>query len=100
MKIPIRPNNSHNRLADQDKLYERESWHKLVVKIITWKDGSSQSTVRANYRITAAEWKTYSEHVIKNNTSRSEEKISSSLKETREIIYKNGGFEEDVILIT
>lgn len=101
MKIPTRPNNPNIRLASQEKLDERESWHKLVIKIISWKDGPVQeSIVKAAYRITATEWDTYSRHITASNTSYSKEKVSSSLKETKEIIKKNGGFEEDIVFIT
>lgn len=94
MKIPTRPSYPNTKLASQEKLDERESWHKLVVKVITWKDGSlEKSIVKEAYRITAAEWKTYSQHITATNTSYSKERVLSSLEETKEIIADHGGFE-------
>lgn len=93
MKIPTRSTSSNITLASQAKSEERESWHNLVVKIITWKDGPIQeSDSKLAYKITAAEWKTYSKHVTDNNTSKSIENLLATLNETREIITKNGGF--------
>lgn len=101
LKIPTRPNNPNISLASQERLDQRESWHKLVVKILTWKDQASEGNlVREEYRITAVEWETYSKHMVAMNTSYSREKMSASLKATKEIIEKNGGFAEDVILLT
>lgn len=96
MKIPIRSNRPNTRLAYQEKFNEREAWHKLVVKIICWKDGLLEGgIIKVTDKITPKEWGTYSKHMVKTNTTHGRKKVLSNLKVTKEIIQKHGGFEED-----
>ena len=67
---------------------EREVWHKLVVKIICWKD-----KVHGD-KITKEEWKIYCWRMIKINVSRGEQKIYEELKETEQAIKNYGGFKK------
>lgn len=81
------------KLSIQDKAaeraLEREAWHKLVVKIIIWKDGVQ----KVSDKITPKEWSRYCQGILKANISVGKEKIKNSLKETQNIIRNNGGFE-------
>lgn len=95
MKIPIRTNHSNSRLANLDKLNERETWHKLVVKVILWKDGIIEGgTYKSRDKITLKEWDTYCKRMIKTNTTYGRQKVLSNLNEIKVIIKKHGGFEE------
>lgn len=85
----MRPRNSRIKQAYLDKLEERESWHKLVVKIISWKDGS----LREISKITSKEWVTYYHRVLKTNIVLGRQKTRRNLNETKEIIKNNDGFE-------
>lgn len=97
MKIPTRSNHPNTRLAYQEKFNEREAWHKLVVKIICWKDGLLEGgTVKFTDKITLKEWNTYFKRMIKTNTTYHKERVLNNLKETREMIKKHGGFEKAV----
>lgn len=92
--MPIKSNNQRNKLAYQDKFEEREAWHKLVVKIICWKDGILEgSSIKSTNKITPKEWSTYQKRMVKTNTTYSKQKVLLSLKETKEIIQQHGGFE-------
>lgn len=81
----------------QQKLDERESWHKLVVKVIIWNEGSVQTNIRQNTivnKITQSEWSKYRRQIIKMNINQDREKVLSDLKYTLQKIKMNGGFEE------
>ncbi len=98
MKIPIKSNNSHTRLVDQKKLDEREAWHKLVVKVIRWRDGLSEGGVLTTAdKISAKEWGIYSRHTLKTNITYSRLRVLTNLREIREVIKQHGGFEEEAI---
>jgi len=85
------------RQISQDKQDERETWHKLVVKVITWRDGLFEGgLIKDSDKITAKEWSTYSKGVIKINTSAKAEKIKANLDEIKQRIKQHGGFEADV----
>lgn len=83
-----------NRKAAQlEKLQEREFWHKIVVKILCWRDGlSSGGIIKSTDKITPKEWKTYCERMIKINISQGEVKVKEDLKKIRKIIKNFGGF--------
>lgn len=91
MRIPIKTNRSNPRFASQEKSDQREIWHKLVVKIINWKDGGAS---RIKDKITPKEWNTYYRRMLKTNTSYGKQRVLSELKETKDTIQKHGGFEE------
>lgn len=94
MKMPIR-SLSHNRLVYQDKLEEREIWYKLVVKVLKWKDDLfSKDNFKLKDKITPKEWNVYAKRMILKNTSYDKEKVKANLKETKQLIKKNGGFIE------
>ncbi len=94
MKIPSRSNSAKSRFAYQEKSEEREAWHKLVVKIISWKDGLlSGGMVKSKDKITPKEWDTYYKRTIKTNSTYDKQRVLSTLKKTQELIKKHGGFE-------
>ncbi len=81
----------------QQKLDERESWHKLVVKVIIWNEGSVLTNTRQNAtvnKITLSEWSKYRRQIIKMNINQDREKVLSDLKYTLQKIKLNGGLEE------
>lgn len=93
MKVPVR-SNYHTREAYQEKFEEREAWHKLVVKVIIWKDGLSETETRKLInKISLKEWRVYCQHMVKTNVTYGREKVLANLKETWQIIKKHGGFE-------
>ena len=98
MNKPInRPGRSYANAASQDQADQREIWHKLVVKIISWKDGLLEGgIIKITDKISSKEWNVYFKRILKMNTSYSKERVLLSLKETKDLITKNGGFEEDI----
>ncbi|MBI2595701.1 hypothetical protein HYW46_03125 [Candidatus Daviesbacteria bacterium] len=92
MKLPIRAKHQNIRKAYQDKIDERESWHKLVVKIINWKDSVSRETSK----ITPKEWITYCHRMIKTNISYGKQKTQKNLNNTKELIKSHDGFEQEL----
>lgn len=79
--------------AQQDKLDEREAWHKIVVKILSWKNGLTDSgVVDLKDKITPSEWDTYYQGLIKINIIHGKEKTIKKLEEIKKTISKHGGF--------
>lgn len=79
--------------ANLDKAIERENWHKIVVKIISWKNGLADGgSIDSNNKITAKEWKAYCQGVLKNHITEGEKETKRRLKETKALIEKFGGF--------
>lgn len=79
-------------LASQAKLEERELWHKLVVKVLVWKDGSNRSSIHD--KITQEEWRTYHKKMVEINVTYDKNRVLTELKETQFQIAKNGGFQD------
>lgn len=76
---------------------EREIWHKLVVKVIRWRDGLVASgSLSATDKITHKEWLTYSRKLVQTNLTNGKQKVLDTLKETKQKIIDNGGFADDV----
>lgn len=96
MKTQIK-SNPNIRLAYQEKFEERESWHKLVVKVIIWKDKTRVDRNSRVDKITSKEWKMYCKKTIKNNTVLGKQKVLAGLKQTRQLIKENNGFEADAL---
>ena len=84
--MPINSNHRNISLASQQKQEERETWHKLVVKVICWKDGLVKD------KITPREWTTYCQSMIKTNVSQGKQKVTENLKELQRIIKDHNGF--------
>ncbi len=77
LKTSDKPQNtpSASRLIYQDKVIERELWHKLVVKVIRWKENNlDDEIVRATEKITKTEWKNYCARMIETNATNGKEK--------------------------
>lgn len=81
-----------SKQATLERQEERENWHKLVVKIINWKDGNLSKTNDKDIKITKKEWTTYSKKVLETNIS-SKQKTLANLQQTKDLIQKHGGFE-------
>lgn len=92
MKIPVRTYHSNNRVLNQEKLEARESWHKLVVKIISWKDGISNKTFKLNDKISPKEWEIYCERKMEINLIQGKDKVLKMLEDTKKIIKIHRGF--------
>lgn len=86
MQMLPRTSYPQRALKTQEKHKAREAWHKLVVKILGWKDG-----VRLE-KITLKEWKTYYQGLVKISTLNGRKKTVEKLEAIKEIIKKNGGF--------
>ena len=87
LNIPVKSHNPNIRPEYQEKLNERELWHKLVVKVINWKDAESLMD-----KITIKEWSTYCEKMIIINVTKGKQFALDSLEETRKTIMSHGGF--------
>lgn len=74
--------------ASTEKQEEREHWHKIVVKVLKWKESSSGIE-----KITSKEWNFYHKSTLKINESFPRSEILKKLNSVKEQILKNGGFE-------
>jgi hypothetical protein len=81
-----RPNQSKNKDAYQEKLEEREAWHKLVVKVLKCKDGDTSDMLSIH------EWETYCKKISETNLTYGKDQVKANLQETWEIINNNHGF--------
>src|SRR5437588_102796 len=62
--------------------------HQLVVKIISWKSGSSQVN-----KITTREWTNYRQHILRISKTESPDRVKGKLEATKEAIQNHGGFD-------
>lgn len=90
-----KPTQSATKFAHQKKQEEREVWHKIVVKILRWKQNPEEGeNLRPIGKITTKEWTTYSKSLIKMNATNSKEDTTKKLKIIKDLITCHGGFEE------
>ncbi|MBI3485695.1 hypothetical protein HY025_01995 [Candidatus Daviesbacteria bacterium] len=95
MKLVTNFRQNHSRIVNQEKFEERETWHKLVVKVILWKGESSIDSPRKLVdKITTKEWRTYCRRTVKINIVLGRKIVSANLKELWKVISKNKGFED------
>lgn len=93
--MPIRTNGPTKTPEQLEKIAAKESWFKLVVKIINWKDGNREKgSVMLGSKITSKEWSAYSKGMLGNNLINGEKKVMENLKKTKELIQSCGGFED------
>ncbi len=98
MKATIKPTQSDTKLANLEKIAERENWHKLVVKVISWKSGLLEGgSVKTANKITNKEWNLYCDRLVKTNTTYGKPKVLADLKEIKKLIKEHGGFESSSI---
>lgn len=72
----------------------KEKIFKLVVKIICWESGHSESVIiQSANRITPEEWLAYKKHHFNIPTTLDREKVKDNLTQTYNAIKANGGFE-------
>lgn len=96
MNIPIKSGQAANRAAYTKKQLERETWQKLVVKVIRWKNGLFEGgVVQITDKISHREWNTYYRGILRINTTSAKQTVVETLKQTREFITKHGGFQEE-----
>lgn len=87
------PNASNSKKSADEKAELRESWHKIVVKILCWKDGiNQQNIVSKTDKITASEWEGYCERMMQISLEAGKDKTTEKLQKTKELIQKHGGF--------
>jgi hypothetical protein len=87
------PNSSASKKSADEKAELRESWHKIVVKILCWKDGlTQQNVITLTDKITPSEWKDYCERMMQISLEAGKEKTTEKLNSLKELIQKHGGF--------
>lgn len=87
-------NSSNKTDAQLLKIAERESWFKLVVKIINWKDGNPElGSIELGPKITSKEWDLYTKGCLTNHLIYGKDRVLDTLKSTRQTILQFGGFE-------
>lgn len=89
-----RSNKPNIREAYKKRFDEREVWHKIVVKILRWKEDQAEKNESLPLgKITTKEWTTYSKSIYKTNVMNGKSEITKRLKDIKNLITKNGGFE-------
>lgn len=85
--------NRRNNQIPQEKAEEREAWFKMVIKVISWRDGprENNSKVLAE-KITPKEWTAYCKEIIKISTTPPREVTLRRLEEIQAQIKKHNGF--------
>lgn len=83
--------NSRSRVVSDEKSEAREAWFKTVVKILKWKEAKGGKASNLEL-ISDKEWTGYYKETLKINSGTSKDKTLKKLKETEELIKKNGGF--------
>lgn len=83
--------NTHNSKASTEKQEEREFWHKIVVKILRWKESTTHPE-----KITLKEWNFYHKSTLKINESFPRAETLKKLNAVKEQILKNGGFADKI----
>lgn len=93
--MPVRSKNQNLSAAEIEKLQQKEYWHKLVIKIILWREDQFTTISGLREKVTLKEWKTYCQQTLKTNVTYGKLKVNESLRQTWQEINKNGGFEKD-----
>jgi hypothetical protein len=79
--------------AQMENLEKREFWHKIVFKVILWKEENPlKRESSAIDKLTPSEWKIYRSRILKANMAGGVEKIQTRLKKTWQQIRENDGF--------
>lgn len=82
-----------DKSSADEKAEKREAWHKIVVKILCWKDGvNSSNSISSTDKITPKEWTEYCTELLKINAQTSKDKIEQKIQETKKLISEHGGF--------
>lgn len=91
MNIPVAAANE-KRVAQ--KAAASEAIHKMVIKVISWKSGlMAGASIISTNKISQKEWNKYKRHILTISKTESKERVLGKLRETQELISKNGGFE-------
>lgn len=80
MRIPVNPK----------KQKQRETWHKIVVKVIKLREGRKVSD--PSEKLTEKEWRAYCSGMLKNNLTLKKQAVKENLKNIEETIKGSGGF--------
>lgn len=82
------------KLATLKAQQAKEKMFKLVVKIISWESGASESTViKSANKITPEEWLMYKKQRMDISATLDKEKMKDKVAQTYNSIKANGGFE-------
>lgn len=82
-----------NSKIDLQKQKEKEDWHKIVVKVISWKSGVPKSgSVSKDDKITPKEWNIYKKKILETNLSISKDQVMRNLRQIQDTIKSFGGF--------
>lgn len=79
--------------ASQQKFEERESWHKLAVKVMLWSAEAVNTRGSCPGKVTRSEWRRYRQQIIKTKVTYSKKRVLVDLKHTFQKVKVNGGFE-------
>lgn len=82
--------NSRSKAVNDEKSEARELWFKTVVKVLKWKE-AGKGKASGTELITPKEWSAYYKETLKINAT-VKDKTLKKLKDTEELIKKNGGF--------
>jgi hypothetical protein len=94
LKVP-KPNHRNLNQAYLEKQEERENWHKIVVKILSWKGGKTNSgSSILKDKISLKEWNTYYQGMIKISVVSGKENTVKKLEEIKKLIKSHGGFQD------
>ncbi len=78
-----------------EKMKEYETWFKIVVKILRWKDGATElGDLSKIDKVSQKEWKTYCETILKKNIVFGKKKTQEKLDETWKKIQQYHCFEK------
>jgi hypothetical protein len=78
-----------------EKQEERETWQKIVIKILSWKNGLTDlGMINMTNKISSKEWNTYYQGMIKISVTIGKDKTVQKLEEIKKSISKHGGFED------
>lgn len=82
---------AHPSKASTEKQEEREFWHKIVVKVLKWKESTA-----CPEKITLKEWNFYHKSTLKINESFPRAETLKKLNAVKDMILKNGGFADKI----
>lgn len=91
----IKLSDEDKKLAAEERSREQETWHRIVVKVISWTDGlKSGGIIKEADKVTLAEWKAYCNRYMKINVNRDKKRIDEDLAVTKQAIESYNGFEK------
>jgi hypothetical protein len=91
---PSKPITDEKKLKALEVKAQHEKLHGLIVKIISWRTGRTQgSSIKSDNKITAAEWKTYTEFFQNISSDKTKDEVNQKIQEVYDAIKSHDGFE-------